>query len=109
MGGPQVAVHEEMEREEIKGGSQRMRERQSSKRFFLSFFQIFEIFVVLLLESGAGFGRSGGGEICWRGSDEKEHSTHQRRRDWPPLEASDDDDSTGLWSSISHGQLRRKE
>jgi hypothetical protein len=50
-----------------------MRERQSSKRFFLSFFQIFEIFVVLLLESGAWFGRSGGGEICWRGSDEKEH------------------------------------
>jgi hypothetical protein len=33
----------------------------------------------------------------------------RRRRDWPPLEASDDEDSTGLWSSRSHGQLRRME
>jgi hypothetical protein len=41
-------IHEEMEREEIQGNE---RDRAHS----CAFFQIFEIFVVLLLDSGAWF------------------------------------------------------
>jgi hypothetical protein len=48
--------------------SRRKNERETELVAMLSFFQIFEIFVVLLLDSGAWFGRSGGGEICWGGS-----------------------------------------
>jgi hypothetical protein len=48
-------------------------ERETELAAVLSFFQIFEIFVVLLLDSGAWFGRSGGGEICWRGSNERNY------------------------------------
>jgi hypothetical protein len=54
--------------------SRRKNERETELAAMLSFFQIFEIFVVLLLDSGAWFGRSGGGEICWRGSNERKNT-----------------------------------
>jgi hypothetical protein len=50
MGGPQTAIHEEMEWKRS-----REREMERERAGSCAFFQIFEIFVVLLLDSGAWF------------------------------------------------------
>jgi hypothetical protein len=52
MGGPQVAIHEEIEREGIKEG---IPENERDRARSCAFFQIFEILVVFILESGAWF------------------------------------------------------